>query len=148
MIALGKGGNTLKTHVSRIRTRYAETDQMGAIYNSHYLTYFEVGRTEYLRDAGFRYRDLEARGVYLVVSEAHCKYRTPARYDEVLTVTTWVDRVRPTRIDFRHRLAREEDGTVIADGHLVLACIGANRRPQPLPDDVKQAIEVVEAPDA
>ena len=134
--------------MSHIRTRYAETDQMGAVYNAHFLSYFEVGRTEYLRDAGFRYRDLEARGVYLVVTEAHCRYLAPARYDDVLVVTTWVDRLRPTRIDFRHRIAREEDGTVIAEGHLVLACVDRSGRPRAIPPEVREAIEIGEGPQA
>ena len=126
-----------------LRVRYAETDRMGVVYNSHFLTYFEVGRTEFLRAAGFRYRDLEARGVHLVVAEAHCKYLAPARYDD-LALTTWVDRLRPTRIDFRHRIAREGDGTVVAEGHLVLACVDENGRPRAIPPDVKAAFEVTE----
>ena len=138
----------MKTHITQIRTRYAETDQMGVVYNAHFLSYFEVGRTEYLRAAGFRYRDLEARGVHLVVTEAHCRYLAPARYDDVLTVTTWVDRLRPTRLDFRHRIARAEDDVVVAEGHLVLACVDGNGRPRAIPPDVKGAIETTKSPGA
>jgi len=138
----------VRTHLTRIRTRYAETDQMGVVYNSHFLTYFEVGRTEFLRAAGIAYRGLEGRGVHLVVVEAHCKYLAPARYDDVLEVTTWVDRLRPTRIDFRHRVAREADAAPLAEGHLVLACVDGSGRPQAIPPDVKESIEVTQDPGA
>ncbi len=137
----------MKTHLTRIRTRYAETDRMGVIYNAHFLTYFEVARTEYLRAAGFRYRDLEARGVYLVVTEAHCWYRSPADYDDELAVVTWVDRLRPTRIDFRHLIRRDAPEATVAEGHLVLACLGADGRPRAMPGELRQAIEVVDGPD-
>jgi acyl-CoA thioester hydrolase len=82
-----------------------------------------------------------------VVTEAHCKYLAPARYDDVLVITTHVDRLRPTRIDFRHRVAREEDGAPLAEGHLVLACVDGNGRPRGIPTEVREAIEVVEVPD-
>jgi len=130
------------------RVLYAETDQMGAVYNAHFLTYFEIGRTEYLRRRGIAYRELETRGVYLVVVEAHCRYQRPARYDDVLEIQTWVGRLRPTRIDFRHRVLRQSDGTRIAEGHMVLACIDADRKPRPLPRDVRDLIDVIPAPQA
>jgi acyl-CoA thioester hydrolase len=131
-----------KTHAVEIRVRYGETDQMGVAYHSHFLTYFEVGRTEYLRSLGTSYRDLEAKGFYLVVVQAGCKYLGPAFYDDVLEVTTWVDRVRPTRVDFRSRVSRKADGAPIAEGHVVLACVNRDRRPQALPPEVVRAIEV------
>jgi acyl-CoA thioester hydrolase len=131
-----------KTHAVEIRVRYGETDQMGVAYHSHFLTYFEVGRTEYLRSLGTSYRDLEAKGFYLVVVQADCRYLGPAFYDDVLEVTTWVDRVRPTRVDFRSRVRRKADGAPIAEGHVVLACVNRDRRPQALPPEVVRAIEV------
>jgi acyl-CoA thioester hydrolase len=129
--------------------RYAETDQMGVAYNAHFLTYFEVARTEYLRKLGTAYRDLEDKGFYLVVVEAYCKYLGPARYDDVLEVTTWVDRLRPTRIDFRHSVRRKAGQSregAVAEGHVVLACVNRDRRPQALPPEVTSVIDVADGP--
>jgi len=152
----------VKADTIELRVRYAETDQMGAVYNAHFLTYFEVARTEYLRKLGTAYRDLEAKGFYLVVVEAHCKYLGPARYDDALEVTTWVDRLRPTRIDFRHRIRRKADtprsadppapadprgSGAVAEGHVVLACVDRGRRPRALPPEVTGVIEVAAGPE-
>ena len=131
----------MRTDTIELRVRYGETDKMGHVYYAHHLAYFEVGRTEYLRKLGTTYRDLEERGVFLVVIEVQCNYRGPARYDDVIEMETWVERLRPTRIDFRHRLRRKEDGAPVAEGGEVLACVDADRRPQPLPADVQRALE-------
>ncbi|MFO8008336.1 MAG: thioesterase family protein [Candidatus Brocadiia bacterium] len=136
----------MTVHTTRLRVRYAETDQMGVVYNSHFLVYFEVGRTEYLRARGRAYADLEAEGVYLAVVEAHCRYLGPAGYDEELEMQTWVDRLRPTRIDFRHRIGRLDDGSAVAEGHVVLACVDGQGRPRRLPADLTELIEVCDGP--
>jgi acyl-CoA thioester hydrolase len=127
-------------HTTKIRVRYAETDQQGVVYNSHFLVYFEVGRTEYLRAAGLVYRDLEARGIYLAVVEASCRYRAPARYDDLLDITTWVERLRPARVDFAHRLLRPADDVRIADGRVVLVCLDASGKPRAIPPDVRTCL--------
>jgi acyl-CoA thioester hydrolase len=131
-----------------IRLRYAETDQMGHVYNSHFLTYFEVARTEYLRKLGTAYRDMEAAGACLVVVEAHCRYLRPARYDDALAGTTWVDQLRPARIDFRHQVRRTGDGEPLAEGHIVLACVDRAGRPRRLPREVTEVVEVAGGPPA
>lgn len=134
----------MKAHTTRIRVRYGETDRMGVVYNAHFLDYFEVGRTEFLRAAGTAYRELEERGIRLVVTEAHCRYLGPARYDDVLALTTWVSRLRPTRVDFRTRVTREGDGAPVAQGHVVLACLDSAGRPRALPADVRRVLDVSE----
>src|SRR5262245_36376771 len=70
----------VRARATRVRVRYADTDQMGVVYYANYLVWFEVGRTEWLREAGWNYRDMEETGVSLPVIEAHCEYRQPARY--------------------------------------------------------------------
>lgn len=127
-----------------LRVRYGETDRMGVVYNAHFLTYFEVGRTEYLRRFGMTYRDLEEQGALLPVVEAHCRYAGPATYDDLLVMTTWCSRLRPTRIDFRHRIVQASDGALVAEGHIVLACVDEDRRLRRLPEPVRRAIEVCE----
>jgi acyl-CoA thioester hydrolase len=138
----------MNTDTVEIRVRYAETDQMGHVYNSHFLTYFEVARTEYLRTLGTAYRDMEAEGSHLVVVEAHCKYLSPARYDDLLEIDTWVDRLRPTRIDFRHVVRRKGEGTPLVEGHVVLACVNSDRRPRALPPEITTAVRIAAPPEA
>ena len=134
----------MKTHTTEVRVRYSETDQMGLVYNSHLLVYFEVGRVEYLRALGIAYRDLEEKGYLLPVVEAHCKYVGQARYDDVLEVITWVNRLRPARIDFRHQVRRKADAAPVAEGRIVLACLAKNLRPQRLPAEITEAVEIVQ----
>jgi acyl-CoA thioester hydrolase len=147
MNARTEDADEMRTHTVSLRVRYAETDQMGVVYNSHFLVYFEVARTEYLRTLGTAYRDLEEEGIYLAVVEAHCRYIGPACYDDVLEVTTWVDRLRPTRMDFRHRVRRERDGIAVAEGHIVLACVDGRGHPRRLPTAIAEAVEVCDGPE-
>ena len=73
---------------SGVRVRYAETDQMGVVYHSNYLIWFEIGRTDWLRETGWTYREMEAEGIQLPVIEAHCTYRLGARYDDDIEIRT------------------------------------------------------------
>jgi acyl-CoA thioester hydrolase len=115
-----------------IRVRYAETDRMGLLHHANYLVYFEQGRTELLRSMGYAYRDLEDQGYLLVLTKLEVKYRSPARYDDLLTLRTTVVRTTAVRIDHRYELLR--DGTVLAEGTSTLACVDREGRVQPLPD--------------
>ena len=114
-----------------LRVRYAETDRMGLLHHANYLVYFETGRTELLRKRGFAYRDIEDAGHFLVIVEVGCKFKRPAHYDDLLSLTTVVERVTGVKIVHRYELRR--DGLLIAEGHSVLACVDREGRPQPLP---------------
>ena len=119
-------------HTTTIRVRYGETDRMGAVYYANYLAYFEVGRTEQLRAAGVRYRDLEEEGFRLAVVEAGVRYLSPARYDELITVTARL--AARTTVRLRHEYeVRGEDGRRVAEGYTVLACLDDTGRPVRLP---------------
>jgi acyl-CoA thioester hydrolase len=120
-----------------IRVRYAETDRMGLLHHANYLVYFEQGRTELLRSQGYAYRDLEDQGYLLVLTKLEVKYRSPARYDDLLTLRTTVVRTTAVRIDHRYELLRE--GAVLAEGTSTLACIDRQGRVQPLPDFLRNA---------
>ncbi|MDZ7619555.1 MAG: YbgC/FadM family acyl-CoA thioesterase, partial [Patescibacteria group bacterium] len=85
----------LKQHEIQVRVRYEEADPMGFLHHSRYLVYFEMGRTEMLRASGGCYRQMEEEGILIVVVKAECRYRRPARYDDVLTIRTMVDRITP-----------------------------------------------------
>lgn len=122
---------------STVRVRYAETDQMGVVYHANYLVWFEIGRTDWLRETGWTYRAMENEGYQLPVIEAHCEYRQVARYDDELEIRTRAERVSPVRIRFDYEVARRVDGMVLADGHTVHATIGPTGRPARLPDRIK-----------
>ncbi len=128
--------------VSRLRVRYAETDNMGVVYYANYLVWFEVGRTELLRQAGWSYREMEAEGVALPVIEAHCEYRQPARYDDEVEIRTTGELVSPVRIRFDYVVVRAADSTVIAEGRTVHAALDYRAgRPCRLPERVRKLME-------
>lgn len=102
---------------TRLRVRYAETDQMGVVYHSNHLIWFEVGRVELLRQMGFSYRDMEREdGRFIAVAEAKCRYRAPVYYDEEVIVRTWLKAVRESVIIFSYELARADGGKLLAEG--------------------------------
>ena len=113
-----------REHTTEIRVRYAETDAMGVLHHAGHLVYFEIGRTEALRADGGSYAEVETRGRFLVVVEASVKYRTPARYDDLLTLTTRVSRVTPAKLEHEYELRRGE--TLICTGRTTLACVDAD----------------------
>ena len=117
-----------------IRVRYAETDAMGYLHHAQYFVYFELGRTELLRANGVRYRGMEERGIFYVVAKLECRFRAPARYDDVLTLTTATERLTPVRVEHSYKLHRGD--TLLTDGASMLVCVGRDGRPQPLPDDI------------
>ena len=115
-----------------IRVRYAETDRMGLLHHANYIVYFEMGRTELLRERGISYRDIEDSGHLLVVIEVGCKFKRPAYYDDLLTLRTTVERVTHVKIVHRYEVFR--DGVLLAEGHSTLACVDREGKPQALPD--------------
>jgi acyl-CoA thioester hydrolase len=117
----------------QIRVRYSETDAMGYLHHARYFIYFEEGRTELLRRNGLRYRDMEQRGLFYVVARLQCQFRAPARYDDLLTLTTTTERLTPVRVDHHYELAR--DGQLLAEARSTLVLVGRDGRPTSLPDD-------------
>jgi acyl-CoA thioester hydrolase len=115
-----------------IRVRYAETDRMGLLHHANYLVYFEQARTELLRTLGVTYKDLEDQGYLLVLTKVEVRYKRPARYDDLLTIRTIVEKTTAVRIDHRYEVLH--DGQLLAEGSSTLACVDRTGRPQPLPD--------------
>jgi len=107
---------------------------MGYLHHSRYFEYFELGRTELLRAAGLRYRDLEAKGVLFVVVKVECRFRRPARYDDVLNLHVRITRQSRARIDHAYRLYRE--GVLLCEGSTILACINPQGQPIPIPEEL------------
>jgi acyl-CoA thioester hydrolase len=109
---------------TRLRVRYAETDQMGIVYHSNHFIWFEVGRVELLRQLGFTYKEMEREdGCHIAVVDARCRYKAPARYDEEIIVRTHLKNIRESLIHFGYELLRAEDGALLAEGettHIVI----------------------------
>jgi acyl-CoA thioester hydrolase len=127
-------------HETEIRVRYKDTDRMGVVYHGNYLTFFEIGRAELMRDLGCAYSKLEADGYHLVVIEAAAKYHANVGYDSVVTVKSRIAELRGARIRFDYRVVSEE-GKLLVSGHTVHACILSNQKPTRIPAGVKALIE-------
>lgn len=123
-----------------IRVRYGETDQMGVVYHPNYFLYFEAGRTELLRSAGVAYSELEKSGVFLVVTEASCRYRAAALYDQELRIVTRIERVGKATVSFSYRVLGPS-GALLAEGHTELASVDAMKNPVRLPERVSNLLQ-------
>ena len=123
--------------ISHVRVRYAETDRMGVVYYSNYLVWFEVGRTDLLRETGWSYREMETEGFALPVIEAHCTYLESARYDDEIEVRTSGTMMSPVRVQFTYEIVRAADGAVLASGTTVHATLDRRGRPCRLPEWVR-----------
>lgn len=114
----------------RIETRvtYAETDAMGIVYYSHYLRWFEMGRTELMRSLGIAYKEMESQGTYLPVSEVFCRYLVSAKYDDVLIIETSVDFLKRASIQFAYRILRKADAVQMVTGTTLHAFVDREGR--------------------
>lgn len=115
----------------QIRVRYAETDRMGLLHHANYLVYFEQARTELLRSSGAAYKEMEDQGFFLVIARIEIKYKSPAHYDDVLTVRTTVVRTTPIRIEHKYEVFRA--GMLICEGATTLACVDRAGKLQAMP---------------
>ncbi len=124
--------------VTSIRVRYAETDAMGIVHHAVYPVWMELGRSDLLRDLGHSYPEWETRGVMMSVAELHVKFRTPARYDEVVEVRTRLKEAGRRKVVFAYTILRE--GTRLAEGESVHVVTGPDGRACVMPDDLLQLI--------
>ena len=120
---------------TRLRVRYSETDQMGVVYHSNHLIWFEVGRVEFLRQMGFSYRDMERyEGRFIAVAEAKCRYRAPVYYDEEVVVRTRLKHVRESVVVFSYELVRAEGEVLLAEGETTHIVTDSKMQVAPLPE--------------
>lgn len=117
-----------------ILPRYSETDQGGVVHHSVYPIYFEMGRTELLRENNVAYKELEKNNIYFVVAELRIKYRHPAFYDEHLELTTRISAVTASKVEHSYQLQRKKDKTIIAEGSSVLACVSKDGKIRRVPE--------------
>ncbi len=123
----------VREHEIAIRVRYAETDAMGLLHHSNYFVYFEMGRTELLRANGGDYRLMEDRGLFMVVTKVECKFRRPARYDDMLRLNTKV--VRTTAAKVIHQYLLFHDELLLTEAQTTLACVDREGKVQLIPPE-------------
>ncbi len=118
-----------------LRVRYAETDQMGVVYHSNYIIWFEVGRVELLRQLGFSYREMEQQdGIRIAVADVRCRFKVPAFYDDVVLIRTRLLNVRESLLHFGYEILRNSDATLLAEGETTHLVVNAEFRRIPLPE--------------
>ena len=128
---------------TRLRVRYAETDQMGIVYHANYLIWMEVGRVEYCRANGIRYRDMERdHGILLTVVEANCRYLSPALYDEEVIVKTWIEQAHPRMLRFGYEMLDAGTNQVLATGETKHIFCDRERRPMKLPEQYRASFGI------
>jgi acyl-CoA thioester hydrolase len=136
---MSTGNSHPVTCESRLRVRYAETDQMGVVYHANHFIWFEIGRVELMRQMGFSYRDMEQNdGCFIAVVDARCRYKAPVRYDDEVIVRTHLKNVRESVVHFGYELVRADDGTLLAEGETVHIVTDAQMKITPLPEKYMQ----------
>ena len=129
---------------TRLRVRYAETDQMGVVYHANYLVWFEVGRVELMRQCGLHYKRMEIEeGCGMAVVEARARYKSPARYDEELIVETSVSSVRGPLVRFAYRIVRADDGLLLCEGETLHLVVGRDMKRRPMPSKYARILSAV-----
>ncbi len=125
---------------TRLRVRYAETDQMGVVYHANHLIWFEVGRVELMRQMGFLYRDMEREdGCFIAVAEATCRYRAPVYYDQEVVVRTRLKSLRKSVVVFTYDLVRADTGQLLAEGETTHVVTNSEMKVAPLPEKYLRA---------
>jgi len=132
---------------TRFRVRYAETDQMGIVYYANYLVWMEIGRVEFCRSIGVRYREMEEQDrVLLTVAEANCRYLAPAHYDDEVAVKTWIERAHPRMVNFAYEIKAVETGRSLASGYTKHVFCGPDLKPVRLPNKYWKEFGIPESP--
>jgi acyl-CoA thioester hydrolase len=126
---------------TQIRVRYAETDKMGIVHHSNYLVWFELGRSEFCRARGFSYKEMEEKdNALMVVAEAYCRYKSPAYYEDVLTLRTKIAEVRSRSIRFIYEVYRASDQILLAEGETLHLVTDENKKVRTLPEIYKEKL--------
>ena len=133
----------MQPHQTRVRVRYAETDQMGVVYYANYLVWMEVARVEFCQSLGFRYKDMEIEdGVMIAVVEAQCRYLYPARFDDEVIVETWIAAANPRIVSFGYEMRLAEGDRKVATGTTRHIFCNREMKPVRLPVKYREAFSV------
>jgi acyl-CoA thioester hydrolase len=130
---MGNVGVVRPASETRVRVRYAETDQMGVVYHSNYLIWFEVGRVEFIRQLGLNYKQMEEEGCGIAVVDVHVRYKAPARYDDELMIETRLLAARGAVVKFGYRISRITDGLLLCEGETMHVVVGVDMKKRSLP---------------
>ena len=128
------------------RVNYSETDQMGFVYHANYLVWFDMARTEHLRHTGLTYKDMEAEGVFLAVTDVRMRYRRPARYDDLLRVRCWVRELASRRVIFGYAVERAATSELLATGETALIALDHTRALSRIPEHVLERLHATPDP--
>jgi acyl-CoA thioester hydrolase len=131
---------------TRVRVNYSETDQMGVAYHARYLVWLDIARTEHLRSAGASYRELEAAGLRLAVSEVAIRYRLPARFDDELRIRCWVRRLASRKVEFGYLVEHAVDGRLLATAVVSLLALDRTLALRRLPPEIGRVLHPVPDP--
>jgi acyl-CoA thioester hydrolase len=130
-----------------VNVRYAETDAMGVVYYANYLVWMEVGRGAWCRERGFSYREMEAQDqLYLMVAEAKCRYKAPARYEDAVRIRTAVASASERVIRFAYEILNASSGQLLASGESVHVVTDAQYRPARMPEKYRQYFNFPQKP--
>jgi acyl-CoA thioester hydrolase len=129
-----------------VRVNYSETDQMGVVYHARYLVWLDIARCDYLRQCGMTYRELEAAGLRLAVSDVSIKYRQPARYDDVIRVRCWVREVASRRVEFGYLVEHETDRRILATASTSLLALDTTMSLTRLPESIRSGLRPIADP--
>jgi len=128
-------------HETEVRVRYAETDKMGIVHHANYLIWFELGRSDFCRARGFSYLEMEEKeNALMVVAESYCRYKSPAFYEDVLTVRTKVAEIKSRKIQFIYEVYRASDQVLLAVGETLHLVTDENKKVRSLPDSYKEKL--------
>ncbi|HEY5546577.1 MAG TPA: thioesterase family protein [Gemmatimonadaceae bacterium] len=127
----------LPSHDIEFRVRYGETDRMGVVYHAEYLAWCEMGRTEYIRSLGMSYAEMERRGVPLAVAEARIRYHAPARYDDLIRVSTVLTRLGSRGLTFDYVITHADSGLRLASASTTLVALDPAGRATTIPADIR-----------
>ncbi len=128
-------------HETEVRVRYAETDKMGIVHHSNYLVWFELGRSEFCRTRGFSYKEMEEKdNALMVVAESYCRYKSPAYYEDVLTIRTQIGEIRSRSLRFVYKIYRESDETLLAEGETLHLVTDKNKKVRSLPEGYRDML--------
>ena len=129
---------------TRVRVRYAETDQMGVVYHANYLVWFEVGRVEFIRQLGMNYKSMEQdENALIAVVDVTARYKAPARYDDELLIRTTLAGVRGSIVRFRYEILRATDELLLCEGETVHVVVGRDMKRREMPESYAERFAAV-----
>lgn len=108
------------------KVRYVETDKMGIVHHSNYYPWFEIGRGEFIKETDISYKDMEEQGILMPLAESYCKYIIPAKYEDLITIETWIETLSPVKVIFNYKVIREVDGVLLAKGSTTHAFVNSD----------------------